>query len=114
MTFKQGDIVWIDAQYIGDTASKPRPCIIVSNKSSNSIDSDYIICPITSNIRLDAFSVVIDNNDLSRSLPKSCEIRTNKMFAYSASKILNKHCEVINNAKLKEIIDKSISAIEIQ
>lgn len=112
MSYKQGDIVWIDYQYIGKNESKPRPCIVVSNSNSNTIDTDLIICPITTTIRLNSFSVLIENKDLSRSLPENmCEIKTNKIFTYNSSKILNKHGEIISRDKIREIIEKVISAI---
>ncbi len=111
--YNQGDIVYIDFQYIDKkSGSKPRPCLVISNKSSNGIDGDILVCPITSTIRLTSFSVIIDNKDLSRSLPKECEIRTNKVFTYASKKVLSKHGEIINTAKLEEIINKVISAIK--
>lgn len=112
--YKQGDIVWIDYQYIGDSESKKRPCIIISNLESNNLDNDYIICPITTTSRLNVFSVVIENKYLSRSLPKTCEVRCNKIFTYRESKIISKHCEVIDESFLKEIIDKVTKAIAFE
>lgn len=109
--YKQGDIVWIDYQFIGDTESKKRPCIIISNLESNSLDNDYIICPITTTNRINKFSALIENKFLSRSLPKSCEVRCNKIFTYRENKILEKHCEIIDEDFLKEVLDKVAMAI---
>ena len=113
MGYKQGDIVWIDYQYIGKLESKPRPCIIISNKSSHSLDNDYLICPITSTIRLNKYSVLIENKDLSRTLPKDCEIRANKIFTYRESKFLEKHGEVINKDKMIEVLSKTHDATKL-
>ncbi|KAB1065195.1 type II toxin-antitoxin system PemK/MazF family toxin [Salibacter halophilus] len=104
--FNQGDIIWIDYQYIGEKDSKPRPCIIISNQTINDLDNDYLICPITTTNRLNKFSVPIENKFLSRSLPKSCEIRCNKIFTYREDKIKEKHCEIIDEDFLRNILDK--------
>lgn len=113
MSFKQGDIVWIDYQFIEKEGSKKRPCVIISNANSNSLDKDYLICPITTNQRLDQFSVLLERNHLSRSLPKSCEIRANKVFTYRESNIIEKHAEIIVADKLQEIVEKVSRAIAI-
>lgn len=104
--YNQGDIVWIDYQFIGEMESKKRPAIIISNQEANKLDSDYLICPITTTNRINKFSALIENRDLSRSLPQSCEVRCNKIFTYREDKIDSKHCEIINEAFLKEILEK--------
>lgn len=111
INYKQGDIVWIDYQYIGKTESKKRPCIIISNLESNNLDNDYLICPITTTNRINQFSALIENKFLSRSLPKSCEIRCNKVFTYRQDKIVKKHCEIIEEEFLKEVLNKVAKAI---
>jgi len=111
--YKQGDIVWIDYQYIGELSSKKRPCIIISNLESNNLDNDYLICPITTTNRINPFSALIDNKYLSRSLPQSSEIRCNKIFTYRQDKIAEKHCEVINKEFLEEVLAKVYSAIVV-
>ncbi len=110
--FKQGDVVWIDYQYIGENDSKKRPCVIISNSKSNSLDNDYLICPITTTNRINPFSALIEDKHLSRSLPKSCEVRCNKVFTYRKDKIVEKHCEIIDGSLMKEIIKKVLLAIE--
>lgn len=112
--YRQGDIVWIDYQYIGDVDSKKRPCLIISNLASNRLDNDYLICPITTTNRINRFSALIENKYLSRSLPQSCEVRCNKVFTYRQDKIVEKHCEIIDKKFLKEVLVKVSSAIELE
>jgi mRNA-degrading endonuclease toxin of MazEF toxin-antitoxin module len=112
--YRQGDIVWIDYQFIGDTESKKRPCVIVSNSLSNNLDKDYLICPITSTSRISPYSALIENKHLSRSLPKSCEVRCNKVFTYREDKIVSKHCEIIDEDFLKEVLSKVCAAIRFE
>ena len=111
--YKQGDIVWIDYQYIGESGSKKRPCLIISNNEANKLDKDFLICPITTTSRINKFSVLIDNKFLSRSLPKSCEIRCNKIFTYREDKIDSKHCEIIDSSFLKQILKKIAQTITL-
>ncbi|PKQ67851.1 type II toxin-antitoxin system PemK/MazF family toxin [Raineya orbicola] len=57
MSYKQGDIVWLNYPFSDDSAkSKKRPALVVSNKKSNSLDNDLLIVPITTNIRGDIFA----------------------------------------------------------
>lgn len=109
--FKQGDIVWIDYQFIGENNSKKRPCVIISNSKSNTLNNDYLICPITTTNRINSFSALIEDKHLSRSLPKSCEVRCNKVFTYRKDKVVEKHCEIIDDTLLKDILDKVAAAI---
>lgn len=109
--FKQGDIVWIDYQFIGENNSKKRPCVIISNSKSNTLDNDYLICPITTTNRINSFSALIEDKHLSRSLPKSCEVRCNKVFTFRKDKVVEKHCEIIDDTLLKDILDKVAAAI---
>lgn len=109
--FRQGDIVWIDYQFIGGKETKKRSCVIVSNTTSNELDNDYLICPITTTNRINKFSALIEDKFLSRSLPKSCEVRCNKVFTYRKDKIIEKHCEIIDEEFLKEILKKVTLAV---
>lgn len=115
MSFNQGDIVWIDWRYIDKInlqEKKPRPCLVISNKDSNDLDNDVLLCPITTNTRLNKFTVLLDNSDLSRSLPKKSELRANKIFTYKSSLVIGKHCEIINDLLLENILQKVFSAIK--
>ncbi|MEZ4777950.1 MAG: type II toxin-antitoxin system PemK/MazF family toxin [Flavobacteriaceae bacterium] len=115
--YSQGDIVWIDWGYIdkkNPNETKPRPCLVISNNDCHNSDSaDLILCPFTSNTRLNKFCYLIDNKDLSRSLQKFSELRANKIFTYSSSKVLSKHGEIINPEVLNKIIELVNSAIKI-
>jgi mRNA-degrading endonuclease toxin of MazEF toxin-antitoxin module len=112
--FRQGDVVWIDYQFIGDTESKKSPCVVISNSDSNKLDKDYLICPITSTSRISPYSALIENKYLSRSLPKSCEVRCNKVFTCREDKIVSKHCEIIDMDFLKEVLSKVATAIQFE
>lgn len=115
MDYNQGDIIWIDWRYVDkkdEGESKPRPCLVISNEDCHTTDKGYlIICPITSNARLNKFTTFLDNKDLSRSLSKFSEVRTNKIYTYKSSAVIKKHGTILDESKLSEILTKVNSAI---
>lgn len=117
MSYNQGDIVWIDWRFIDkidENESKPRPCLVISNSDCHNVDKgDLLLCPITSNTRLNKFTILLDDRSLSRSMSKFSEVRTNKIFTYKASVVLKKHGEIIDTDVLQEVIDKVYSAIKV-
>lgn len=116
MSVNQGDIVWIDWRFIDkidEGQSKPRPCLVISNKNCHDVDKgDILLCPMTSNTRLNNFTYLIDNRSLSRSLAKFTEVRTNKIFTYKSAAIIKRHGEIIDEEVLKEIISKVFNGIK--
>ncbi len=75
--YAQGDIVW--AYYpLTDKIDKhkKRPVLIISNKTSNDLDNDYIVLPITRAIRSEPFSSLL--------LEKIGELATEKVQVASA------------------------------
>lgn len=82
MEYHQGDIVWIDWRYVDKTneeESKKRPCLVISNDNCHQKDKGYLlVCPITSQTRLNEFTFLLDNRSLSRSLSKFSEVRTSR------------------------------------
>ncbi|PRY28150.1 mRNA interferase MazF [Spirosoma oryzae] len=89
--YAQGDIVW--AYYpLTDKIDKhkKRPVLIISNKTSNDLDNDYIVLPITRAIRSEPFSVLIDPASVKGNLPVASEVRCNKPFTVRQSLLLEK------------------------
>lgn len=117
MNYNQGDIVWIDWRFIDKMdkgESKPRPCLVISNNECHKIDKgDLLLCPITSNTRLNDFTVLLDDRFISRSLSKFSEVRTNKIFTYKSNSVLKKHGEIISESLIQVIINKVYNSIKI-
>ncbi len=78
--YKQFDIIWTQFP-LSDKIDKLklRPALIVSNKISNGLDNDVIICPITSRIRGDEFAIVLTDEMVSNPLDVESEMRCNKI-----------------------------------
>ena len=52
MSFKQGDIVYIDLDPTkGHEQAGKRPCLVISNNDYNKIMGLFIVCPITNNTK---------------------------------------------------------------
>jgi mRNA interferase MazF len=56
MSYRQGDIIWVDFPFTDGSQSKPRPALIISNETINDT-GDYILVQITSKIRKDGLSI---------------------------------------------------------
>lgn len=78
-TYYQGDIVLVPFPFSDQTNSKNRPAIVVSNSTVNKT-SDVILAQISSEIRNDAFSFLLTENDLTDSLMTVSEVRCHKLF----------------------------------
>ena len=79
--YKQGDIIAVHYPLTDKPAkTKLRPAIIVSNETSNHLDNDILVCPITTKIHDSIFSYPLDNNDLTQPLLPDSEVRCNKIM----------------------------------
>ena len=79
--YKQGDIIAVHYPLTDKPAkTKLRPAIIVSNETSNQLDNDILVCPITTKIHDSKFSYPLDNNDLTQTLLPGSEVRCNKIM----------------------------------
>ena len=77
--YSQGEIVLIPFPFSDLSNQKVRPAIIISNSIVNKTN-DYLFAQITSKIKNDEFSFVLNDNDLTNSLNKPSEVRTQKLF----------------------------------
>ena len=112
--YKQGDVVWIKFPLTDQpTKAKTRPTVIVSNQSSNQLDQDYLVAQITSRLRSDPFSFLINSDHLSQPIPKESEIRCNKLATVRSHVILGCISSLKEKA-LEEVIKKVKQAIEME
>lgn len=84
MTYKRGDVVWVEFPFTDVSATKLRPGLVVSNDLVNRT-GDYLLMQITTRLRNDSLSLGIAAQDYTEApLPKQAELRVHKIF------ILNK------------------------
>ncbi len=78
---KQRDLVLLPYPFTDQEGSKVRPAVIVSNENFNRRSQDFVLVPLTTVIKEDTFSLVIDQDDLeSGKLLKKSRIRVDKIF----------------------------------
>lgn len=82
MRINQKDLVLLPYPFSNLKEKKMRPALVVSSNNFNSICSDCIAVPLTSVIKEEPFSVLINQADLSNGkLIKASRIRIDKIFS---------------------------------
>jgi mRNA-degrading endonuclease toxin of MazEF toxin-antitoxin module len=110
--YKQFDIIWTHFP-LSDKIDKLklRPALIVSNKISNGLDNDVMVCPITSRIRGDEFAIVLTDEMVSIPLDAESELRCNKITNIRNSLFSDKIRELLPEYHDK-ILEKIKSAFD--
>jgi|SRR3989344_1033167 len=86
MQINQKEIVLLPYPFSNFEGMKVRPALIVSNDSFNKKSADCIMVPLTTVIKDEPYSVIIDNNDMeSGELVKQSRIRADKVFSVEKS-----------------------------
>ena len=97
--FVKGDVVVLPFPFSDLSKSKKRPALVVANLE----DQDIILCQITSEVRVDNYSIVLSNNDFKKgSLNLTSIIRPNRLFTADKSIILYK-IGSLKESKIKEV-----------
>ncbi len=103
--FKRGDIVLVPVPFTDLSESKQRPALVISNDEHNSKVEDVVVCGITSNIRDEDYSIVIDQKDMSEgAMPVLSRIKVDKLFTLDKKIILRQLGRV--NKELLEVVKK--------
>ncbi len=101
--YKQGDIVLLLYPYTNLSGTKKRPAVIISKKKDNY--GNYIVSQITSKIKQDNYSFLLEINKITANLMVISEVRTNLIFTANGSII----CKKVSSLKfdaLKKLLDK--------
>ncbi len=88
MEYKQGDILLIPYPFTDLSDTKKGPVVVISKDAINR--ENLIVAKITSVIRDDEFSYLIENNASESPMPKASEVRTNELFTVHHSIIIRK------------------------
>mgnify|MGYP001289188886 CR=1 FL=1 len=106
--FVKGDVVIAPFPYSDLTTSKKRPAIVLATLEGD----DVILCQITSQSRVDPYSIsLLDKDFESGSLKQDSFIRPNRIFTADSRIVLYKG-GVVSRTKLKEVVDKVISILK--
>lgn len=91
MHINQKEIVLLPYPFSNLEGMKVRPALIVSNKFFNKKSADCLAVPLTTIIKDEPYSVIINNNDMvSGELIKQSRIRTDKIFSIEKNRVTMK------------------------
>lgn len=89
--FKQGDILLVPVPFTDLKDAKQRPALVISNTVRNARVDDLVICGITSNIKDEAYSVMLEQKDLVEgTLHFLSRIKADKLFTIHKAIIIRK------------------------
>ena len=95
----QKEIILLPYPFSDLGGKKVRPALVVSNNAFNKKSSDCIMVPLTSVIKDEPYSVVINQEDLSSGkLIKTSRIRADKIFSVEKSLVRKKIGIIKDNA----------------
>src|SRR3989338_5376270 len=109
MIFQQKEIVLLPYPFNNQGGTKVRPAIIVSNDNFNKRCEDCVMIPLTTVIKDEPFSILINQDCLeSGKLLKPSRIRIDKIFTIKKSLIMMKIGRVNDEmlAKIKSEISR--------
>jgi len=102
--FVKGDVIVLPFPFSDLSKSKKRPALIVANLQCD----DFILAQITSESRIDGYSILLMEDDFKkRGLNLNSIIRPNRLFTADKSIILYK-AGSIKKSKIKEVEEKLI------
>ena len=109
--YKQGDIILIPFPFTDRAETKMRPAVIISKDEIN--DRLFIVAKITSVIRNDSFSFLINADAINLELRRESEVRTNEIFTVHKIAIIKKIASFTNREALQNLIEKIQTNIEL-
>lgn len=91
MIVNQRDLVLISYPFSDLETRKVRPALVISNESFNKKSEDCIMVPLTTIIKEELYSVIINQEDLEEGkLLKTSRIRIDKIFSVEKSLVAMK------------------------
>lgn len=103
MNVNQKEIVLLPYPFSNLEGSKVRPAIVVSNDIFNKKSADCIMIPLTTVIKEEPYSIILNQEDLSSGkLLKTSRARTDKIFAVEKNLVIMK-IGVINDKIFEKI-----------
>ena len=109
MIFQQKELVLLPYPFSDQAGSKVRPAVIVSNDNFNKRCEDCVMVPLTTVIKDEPFSYVINQDNLeSGKLLKQSRVRIDKLFTVKKTLIMMKIGKINdkNLERIKSEIDK--------
>ncbi len=104
----KGDIIVVPFPFSDLSKSKKRPALVLANL----IGDDFILCQITSEARVDQYSIILKDGDFKQGTLKQISmIRPNRIFTADNSIVLYK-VGVLKDSKIKEVEEEVIKIFQ--
>lgn len=106
MKISQKEIVLIPYPFSNLEEKKIRPALIISNNFFNNKSKDCLLAPLTSVIKDEPYSILIEQKDLSSGkLIRQSRIRLDKLFVIEKDKIVFK-IGILNEKTFDKVKDE--------
>lgn len=95
--YKQGDVILVPVPFTTLKEAKQRPALIISNDLHNAKVEDVVICGITSNIKDEEYSILLEQKDMAEgSIHFLSRIKADKLFTIHKA-IIKRKLGRVNN-----------------
>ncbi|MEM3154880.1 MAG: type II toxin-antitoxin system PemK/MazF family toxin [Candidatus Woesearchaeota archaeon] len=89
--FRQGDVVLVPVPFTDLKEAKQRPALVISNDAHNSKVEDVVVCGITSNIKDEEYSIILEQKDMAEGdIHFLSRIKADKLFTLQKTIIKRK------------------------
>ena len=101
----QRDILLVPFPFSDQSGKKVRPVLVLSNNSYNRFGDDTIVCAITSNLKVNKYSLIIDERNLENGklYEKSC-IKVDTVLKINKNLVI-KNIGMLNTPAFRKVID---------
>jgi mRNA interferase MazF len=111
MKVNQKELVLIEYPFSNLKEKKVRPALIISNNNFNKKSDDCILVPLTSVIKNEPYSIIINQENLDNGrLIKTSRIRVDKVFSFE-KKMIRIKIGRLNNESFEKIKNEFLNLI---
>ena len=110
--YKQGDLILVPVPFTDLKEAKKRPALVISNTARNGRVDDLVICGITSHIKDEAYSVMLEQKEMAEgTLHFLSRIKADKLFTIHKTIVIRKlgrvNTTILEQVKeeLKKLLD---------
>ncbi len=104
--YKQGDVVLVPVPFTSLKEAKQRPALIISNDAHNVKVEDVVICGITSNIKDEPYSIILEQKDMVKGkIYFLSRIKADKIFTIHKA-IIKRKLGIVNAKVLERTKDE--------
>ncbi len=103
MQVNQKELVLLHYPFSDFEGTKVRPALVVSKEEFNKKSADCIMVPLTTIIKAEPYSIIIDNKDLlSGEIARQSRIRADKIFCVE-KRLVSMKIGKINNSTFEKV-----------